>query len=198
MKKTILVDVDGVLVSWLTNLPFFMQENNICKKQILMCIDSEWLTPSEMFDVDSDEEGMELIKLYNRSKFIKYLPAYSDALKYVNVLMQKYNFVAISALGTTAECYSNRYYNLKSQFPEFGEVMLCDVGADKTDLIKQACEKYDVLFYVDDREKHCEEAMFSLPTDKIIRMRRNSTNFSKFQIANDWKAVYDYTKTKGL
>ncbi|MGL6228603.1 MAG: hypothetical protein ACRC3J_05240 [Culicoidibacterales bacterium] len=191
MKKTILVDVDGVLVEWFSQLPFFMSEENISSDVLLSRQNGKWLSPRDMFGVES-KESIALVKKYNKSEHIRRLAAYPDAIHHVNILSKEYNFVAISALGTTAACYANRTYNLKALFPNFGEIMLCDVFGDKRELIKKAAAKYDVLMYIDDRETHCEEAEEILGIRKVIHMQRTPILSTRFKSARDWDDIKKY------
>lgn len=160
-RPVIVTDVDGVLLSWQSGLPFFAQKYNLPLEHILSMIqDDKFLSPGKLFDCD-EALGARLIEKYNSSDFIRYLSAYMDALKMINTLKKRFDFVAITALGDTIDARLNRQFNLNALFPgAFQELLICDHNASKEELFLKARLKYGprIQYYVDDLAKHVDAA----------------------------------------
>lgn len=160
-KPIIATDVDGVLVKWQSGLPYFAQKYNLPVHHILdMIIDDQFVAPEDLFGVDS-EFAQQLMVKYNCSDFIRYLAAYDDALKVVNSLKEKYDFVAVTALGTSVDAKLNRQFNLNALFPDaFIETFICDHSAPKKDLFEKIKDKYGdrIIAYIDDLSHHVDHA----------------------------------------
>ena len=160
-KPIILTDVDGVLVAWQSNLIFFAAEHNLPTEKIAeVLVTEEYVQPHELFNC-SKAVGVEIMKMYNKSKWIRGLKPYTDALLQINSLKSKYDFVAVTALGKDFESSMNRMSNLNVLFPNaFKEVMICNHDESKIPLLKDAKARYGdkIMAFVDDRYDHCEDA----------------------------------------
>lgn len=152
-KPIIILDVDGVLVSWQSGLPFFCAANNLCTKPALdMLISEEFKAPSEIFGVNSDL-ALKLMVRYNESKYIRYLSAYPDAIEFIKNNKHKYDFIACTALSSSDQSIMNRLFNLNTMFPNaFIDVRSCNFGESKTDMFKDIKKVYDkrIVAFVDD------------------------------------------------
>lgn len=194
-KPIITTDVDGVLVKWQSGLPYFAQKYNLPVEHILqMIIDDQFVAPKDLFGVDEDF-AQQLMQKYNCSDFIRYLAAYDDALKVVNALKEKYDFVAVTALGTSVDAKLNRQFNLNALFPgAFLETFVCDHSEPKTKLFEKIKEKYGdrVIAYIDDLSHHVDKA-FEVFGDEIECMympRGNRSEASKFgEKVENWHHV---------
>lgn len=203
MKPVILTDVDGILISWQSGLPYFAQKYNLPVDHILqMIISEEFIAPKDLFDCD-EEFAMQLMEKYNTSDFIRYLSAYSDALCVVNQLKETYDFVAVTALGTSVESKLNRQFNLNALFPgAFKDVFVCGHSAPKTELFQRAKEKYGdrIVCYLDDLGHHIDAAenvfgdsikLFFMPRgNKGAHPRVHHTH------VKDWTFVESFIKPK--
>lgn len=199
MKPVIPIDIDGVAVSWQSNLPFFAAEHNIPTDRILqMIVDEKFRTMSEIFGCDS-ELADKLMRQYNSSKWIRGLKPYDDALIVINRLKHKYDFVAITALGKSAECCLNRIANLNILFPSaFVEVMTVDVGESKVNRYLEAKKKYGdrMVCFIDDLASNLEEfhgVMSTLPMLHMIRGERTEAKCDH-KVVRSMYDVEDYLK----
>ena len=167
-KKVILTDVDGVLTSWQSNLPYFLKECRLpIPDALLDCIHSEkWIKPNEIFlnsdgSTMSHERAMSLLDEYNESDHIQYLPAYHDAISVINRLKDDYDFIAISALSDTSTAWSNRMYNLNTLFPNaFRELHLSGSMQSKEELFESVIADVgvsNVVCYIDDLSSHLDD-----------------------------------------
>lgn len=175
MKPVILIDVDGVLIQWQSNLPFFAAEHNIPTDRILnMVVDEKFRSMSELFGCDAELANKLMLK-YNSSKWIRGLKAYDDALIAINRMKQKYDFVAITALGKSADCCLNRIANLNILFPSaFIDVMTVDFNESKIPRYLDAKMKYKdrIVCFIDDLAKNLEDCRSVIPDIKLFHMLR--------------------------
>lgn len=175
MKDTIVTDVDGVLLSWASNLPFFCAEYNLPTDVVIeLIIDERTRCAGEIFHCNR-EHGDNLVRLYNNSKWFRGLKAYDDALRVINRLKAKYNFVATTAIGSEFQVSINRQSNLNVLFPgAFTEILTCDHTESKGSMFAHVQEKYDnVVCYVDDLPHHLtkfeETTDLNVPLFHMIR-----------------------------
>jgi FMN phosphatase YigB (HAD superfamily) len=210
-KKTILTDVDGVLTSWQSALPYFLKDCRLpIPAALYECMYSEvFLKPTEIF-LNKDgsdmsyENAMALLEEYNQSDYIKYLPAYHDALEVVNRLKDEYHFVAISALSDVDSAWDNRMYNLNTLFSNaFKDLHLSGSMKSKTKLFEDVINDIgtvNIACYIDDLSPHLDDyrmAWEDISSDNptIFQMNRrvqipNSDN-SIIQVS-DWYEIEYY------
>jgi FMN phosphatase YigB (HAD superfamily) len=166
-KKIIITDVDGVITSWQSGLPFFLHERGLSTiPAIGNILDEIYLKPSELFrdargKSVSECAAMDLFEEYNSSDYIRTLPAYNDALDVINQMRHRYRFIAVSALCDTAKAYSNRLKNLDCLFPNaFDSLHLSGAGKTKVHIFCNLISdigKEDIVCYIDDRVDHLDQ-----------------------------------------
>ena len=102
-KKTILVDADGVLLDWEFAFSVWMEEHGFVKRD------------GHQFEYDignrygiDREQGFKLIKMFNESAAIGFLPPLRDAMYYVKRLHEEHGYVfhCITSLSICC-CYSS-------------------------------------------------------------------------------------------
>jgi hypothetical protein len=194
MKPVILTDIDGVCISWQSGLPYFAQKYNLPLQHILNMIqDERFISPGELFNCD-EELGKRLIEKYNVSDFIRYLSPYMDALKYINILKEEYDFVAVTALGDSIDALLNRQFNLNALFPgAFQEILMCGHTESKEQLFTRAKNTYGerIKFYVDDLAHHCDTAakVLDVPVFWLARGERDVLPELAIKVS-DWDQIY--------
>jgi FMN phosphatase YigB (HAD superfamily) len=203
-RKTILTDVDGVITSWQSGLPFFLNARDMLVNPAIQNILNEvYLKPSELF-IDkhgtsiSDSDAIKLFEEYNTSDYIRTLPAYIDALDVVNRLGKHYKFIAISALCNNTSAYNNRLFNLDSLFPNiFDSLHLSGPFNSKSDIFTNLIHNIghkNIVCYVDDRVCHLDEFDKSWtlangkPPNLLFQMNRRPqsihTDLNTVQVSN--------------
>lgn len=194
LKPVILTDVDGILVQWASGLPYFAQDYGIDTTNILKVItENVFMSPGQMFRCN-EELGLKLMTEYNNSKYIKFLTGYTDAIEVINRLKDKYEFVAITALGTTDQALFNRLYNLNSLFPNaFSDILLVNYGESKTPHYLDVKVKHtkNLLCFVDDLAHNLEDCHKVISRLPLIHMPRGKRDLPDCPIINvkDW---YDF------
>ncbi|ADM79893.1 hypothetical protein phiAS5_ORF0050 [Aeromonas phage phiAS5] len=182
-KKIFVTDVDGVLLSWASNLPFFCAEYNIPTDVVIdLIIDERFRKAGEIFQCNQ-EHGENLIRMYNNSKWFRGLKAYDDALLWVNKLKSKYDFVATTAIGSDFQVSVNRMSNLNVLFPgAFKEILTCDHHESKRKMFLHVKEKYgeqNVVGYADDLYHHLQtfHTVFSADVPKFHVLRGQNKSY---------------------
>lgn len=199
-KPVIATDVDGVLLSWQSGLPYFAQKYNLPLEHILdMIQDDKFIKPGVLFGCD-DALGEQLINKYNCSDFIRYLAPYMDALRQINKLKKVYDFVAVTALGDSIDARLNRQFNLNALFPgAFQDIQMCAHNESKEMILTKVRLKYGsrVKFYVDDLAHHCEAAkrILDVPVYWMIRGERVGSAEGCSQV-KDWDEIVTIEKNR--
>jgi beta-phosphoglucomutase-like phosphatase (HAD superfamily) len=148
--KTILTDCDGVLLDWETAYHSWMAQHGYS------------LVNPGVYEMDvaygiSRAESKRLIKVFNESAWIGFLPALRDARSGVAQLVEHgYRFVCITSLSLDEKARMLRISNLKNIFGKdvFVDVVCLDTGADKD----AALEPYrdSGLWWIEDKVENAE------------------------------------------
>ena len=151
MKKTILVDCDGVVLNWEYAFDIFMEEHGFKKVEGANAI----YNIGERYGIDI-VQGRKLIKIFNESAAMGYLPPLRDAVEYVTRMADEgWRFIAITSLSTNRFAQKLRKRNLAKLFGEdtFIEVTCLATGADKMIEFQRiqagACTGYKVSLRTD-------------------------------------------------
>ena len=129
-ESVILVDADGVLLNWEYAFEVWMEQHGFEK------------IPGGDLDYDigkrygiSREQTMRLIKLFNESAAIGFLPPLRDAIHYVSKLHKEHGYVfhCITSVSIDPNAMRLREMNLHKLFGEnvFQKVVCLDTGAPK-------------------------------------------------------------------
>lgn len=185
MKKDIIIfDVDGVLLKWESNLPFFCLKNGIdpvhaCKAYSA----ANHLPADELFGVSDPEIGRELIRKYNLGDTGRYLAAFEDAVAHIHKLSKKYDLVALTSFGVGTEYWLNRKFNLEAFFPNCFKDLICiDLGESKIPYVQDIINKHEslkqkVVAFVDDQSRNTDEIRrWSTMYNKnivVVKLNRN-------------------------
>jgi len=131
MKESIiLVDADGVLLNWEYAFEIWMEQHGF--EQI----------PGGNLDYDigkrygiSREQTVRLIKMFNESAAIGFIPPLRDAMHYVEKLHREHGYVfhCITSVSIDPNAIKLREMNLRKLFGKtvFQKIVCLDTGADK-------------------------------------------------------------------
>lgn len=128
--SVILVDADGVLLNWEYAFAIWMETHGFKK------------VPGGEFEYDigkryniDGDQGKKLIKMFNESAAIGFLPPLRDAMYYVKRLHEEFGYVfhCITSLSTDPNAAKLREMNLAKLFGDtvFEKVVCLPTGADK-------------------------------------------------------------------
>lgn len=134
-KSHILVDADGVLLNWEYAFAIWMEQHGFAK-----------IEGSEFeYDIGHrynivHEQGRKLIKMFNESAAIGFLPPLRDAMYYVKRLHEEHGFVfhCISSLSSDVNAQRLREMNLSKLFGNtaFEKIVCLETGADKHEALE--------------------------------------------------------------
>ncbi len=130
MNNIILTDVDGVLLNWEFKFDVWMQEHGHYKQQG----NETKYNIGKRYGIDGSV-GNKLIKTFNESAAIGFLPPLRDAIYYVKKLHEEHGYVfrCITSLSLDKNAQRLRRMNLQKLFGEtvFDDIICLDTGADK-------------------------------------------------------------------
>ena len=152
-KPTILVDCDGVLLDWEYAFDVYLQTHGFQRQpggELKYNIGLR-------YGIDP-EQGRRLIRIFNESAHIGFLPPLRDAMYYVKRLHEEHGYVfhCITSLSASTDAQELRRMNLRKLFGKtaFEEFVFLDTGADKD----QALEPYrdSGLYWIEDKITNCQ------------------------------------------
>ena len=152
-NKIILVDADGVLLDWEYAFDVYLQThgfNRVEGGQFKYDI-------GKRYGIER-EQGRKLIKIFNESAHIGFLPPLRDAMYYVKRLHEEHGYVfhCITSLSRDENAQELRRMNLRKLFGKtaFEKFVFLDTGQDKD----QALEPYrgSGLYWIEDKIVNCE------------------------------------------
>jgi len=151
MEKIILTDVDGVLLNWEYAFGTWMEEHGHT-----MIENGNFIyNIGKRFDIDKNEAS-KLVRFFNESATIGYLPALRDSQHYVKLLGNLgYKFHVITSLSKNPNAQRLRTKNLEKLFGNvFEKFIYLDTGADKDVVLEQYRDTG--LLWVEDKPANAE------------------------------------------
>lgn len=188
MNNLILVDADGVLVNWEFAFDMWMNEHGHKKKEGYQFK----YDIGKRYELDRDT-GVKLIRQFNESAAIGFLPPLRDAIHYVRKLHEEHGYVfhCITSLSLDRNAQRLRRMNLEKLFGDtvFEEIVCLDTGADKD----EALEKYrgSELVWVEDKVDNAEVGK-NLGLKSILMSHGHNLDYSgDIPVVKNWKEIYD-------
>jgi len=186
MKKTILVDCDGVVLNWEYAFDIFMEEHGFDKVK-----DANGIYDiGERYGI-TPEQGRKLIRIFNESAAIGYLPPLRDAIEYVTRMANEgWEFIAITSLSTNRYAQKLRKRNLDKLFGKgtFRTVTCLATGASKD----AALAKYagSGLYWVEDKYENAI-AGEKVGLKPILMEHGFNMHSTDILLAKNWKEIYE-------
>lgn len=150
--RVILVDCDGVCLDWEWAFNVWMHEHGftmIPNGKLIYDIGDRYAI--------GKEQGKKLIKIFNESAAIGFLPALRDAVYYVKRLHEEhgYQFHMITSLSTDANAQELRRMNVRKLFGEttFDGFTFLETGADKDEAL--ASHRDTRCWWIEDKLENC-------------------------------------------
>lgn len=177
-KQTIIFDVDGVLINWPSQLPFFCARKGINPKNVLKHYTAPThLSGCQLFGISDEKIAIELMNQYNLEHG-KYMTAFTDAVEHIPELAKKYNLVALTKFGSSVEFYSVRKFNLETFFPGcFSDLISIEYKDNKSDFIDHIMQNHpDVIAFVDDQISNINDVWKHYRDINCIHLNRYAEN----------------------
>lgn len=185
-EKLILTDADGVLLNWEYAFNCWMEEHGYTP---VPGLETEY-DVSTKYGLDK-KEGKRLIRFFNESAAIGFLPALRDAEHYVRLLGNLgYKFHCITSLSKDPNAQRLRTKNLEKLFGDvFEKFIYLDTGEDKDEVLK--VYKDSGLLWVEDKPENADVgARFGL--NPVLMEHGHNMDYSgPAKVVVDWKSIYD-------
>ena len=187
--RLILVDSDGVLLDWEFAFEIWMREHGFN-----MLPDGKLkYSVSERYGI-SEEQTNKLIKLFNESAAMGFLPPLRDAMFYVKRLHEEHGFQfhCITSMSDNENAIFLREMNLKKLFGEtaFKKITCLATCAPKD----KELEKYkdSGCWWVEDTPKNVEAGLSAGLRPILVEHGYNMHyNNSGVQIVKNWRQIYE-------
>ena len=189
VRKTILTDADGVLLDWEWAFTIWMEQHGHEKvKGYQFMYDI-----GERYGITKDQ-SRKLVKLFNESASIGFLPPLRDAMYYVKRLHEEhgYDFICVTSLSKNKDACELRKMNLRKLFGKsaFKGFKFLDTGADKDDAL--AKWKDSGLWWLEDKPENCEAGLKAGLNPILVEHGHNMGNKnSEITVCKNWKEIYN-------
>jgi FMN phosphatase YigB (HAD superfamily) len=188
LKKLILTDADGVLLDWEWAFNVWMQEHGFEE------------VPGSKLNYDMSvrygiprEQVKKLIRLFNESAAIGFLPALRDAMYYVKRLHEEhgFRFHCITSLSLDPNAQKLREMNLNKLFgtSAFERIMCLDTGADKD----EALQEYEGTgcYWLEDKIENAEAGYRAGLKSLLVEHGHNMHHYHEgITTVKNWKEIY--------
>jgi hypothetical protein len=188
-NSVILVDADGVLLNWEYAFDVWMETHGF--KQL----------PGGELNYDIGKrygidrpQAKKLIKIFNESAAIGFLPPLRDAMYYVKRLHEEFGYVfhCITSLSLDPSAQKLREMNLKKLFGDtaFEKVICLDTGADKDEALLPY--KDTGCWWIEDKYVNAELG-HSLGLNSLIMEHGHNMHYfhDKIPIVKNWREAFE-------
>lgn len=188
-QSLILVDADGVILDWEYAFSVWMEEHGFVKTE-----GSQFIYDiGNRYGIDH-EQGRKLIKIFNESAAIGFLPPLRDAMYYVKRLHEEHGYVfhCITSLSLDANAGKLREMNLRKLFGKtaFEKITCLETGADKN----EALEPYrdSGCWWFEDKPENAKVGLDLGLRSVLIEHGHNMSYVnSNIPVVKNWKEIYN-------
>ena len=189
-KNLILTDADGVCLDWEWAFNVYMQEHGFEE------------VPGSKLNYDMSvrygiprDQVVKLIRIFNESAAIGFLPAQRDAMYYIKKLHEKHGFVfhCITSLSLNPNAQKLREMNLHKLFgpTAFERIVCLDTGAHKDD----ALEEYEGtgLLWLEDKVENAETG-YKYGLNPLLMVHGHNMHHYHPGVTpvKNWQEIYKY------
>lgn len=187
-QKVILTDCDGVLLDWEEGFSVWMEHHGheLVEGYQFM------YEMNERYGITKDQ-ARKLIKTFNESAAIGFLPPLRDSQYYVKMLAEKHQFKFIVLTSLSLDPYAKelRIRNLNKIFGDcFIDVICLDTGADKNIALFELATKYPGNFWIEDKPENVMAGVDAGFKGILIEHGHNM-DFQDTFVAKKWEDIYN-------
>lgn len=193
-NRIILTDADGVLLDWEYAFDIWMQQHGFRKTQD----GALKYNIGRRYGID-DTQGRKLIKIFNESAAIGFLPALRDSMFYVKRLHEEHGYVfhCITSLSEDENAQELRRMNIRKLFGKtaFDKFVFLDTGADKDRILERYRDTncYWIEDKIDNAEVGHQYGLQSLLMEHGHNMQYDNPDIPRVK---NWAEIYQIiTKT---
>lgn len=186
--KIILTDVDGVVLDWEEGFSVWMEHHGhelVEGYQFMYSIGDRYGM--------SRNAGHKLVKIFNESAAIGFLPPLRDSQYFVKKLSEQhgYKFIAVTSLSLDPYARELRTRNLNKLFGDaFIDVICLDTGADKDEVLLELAQTYQGNYWIEDKPENVQ-AGINAGFNGILVEHGHNMHEPKGYVAKDWADIYN-------
>ena len=187
-NKLILTDADGVLLDWEWAFSVWMQERGYT----LRADNKKSYYLHHHYNELEEKDSKKVVKTFNESAAIGFLPALRDAAHYVKRLHEEhgYQFRVITSLSLDKNAQKLREMNLRKLFGNAIESVIClDTGADKDDAL--APYKDSGLWWIEDKPANADVGYKLGLCSVLIEHGHNMHHECSYPVVKNWRELYE-------
>ena len=188
-KKVILTDADGVLLNWEYAFCCWMEQHGHTQQK----------SANQLYDISkrfgiTKETGNYLVKQFNESAAIGFLPALRDSMYYVKRLHEEHGYVfhCITSLSKDPAAQELRKMNLQKLFgaTAFEKFVFLDTGADKDEELEPY--RNSGYWWIEDKIVNCQVG-HELGLNSLLVEHGHNMDFVDPAIprVKNWKQIYE-------
>jgi hypothetical protein len=187
MNKLILTDADGVLLDWEWAFSVWMREKGYTMTEGAKT--SYYL--HEHYQGLEQKDAKTIVKQFNESAAIGFLPALRDSTYYVKRLHEEhgYQFRVITSLSKNKDAQRLRDMNLRKIFGDAIETVIClDTGADKDEALAPYTDS--AMWWIEDKPENADVGYNLGLKSILVEHGHNMTHTCNYPIVKNWKQIY--------
>jgi len=195
MNKIILTDADGVLLDWEWAFSVWMQERGYT----LRADNKKSYYLHHHYNELEEKDSKKVVKTFNESAAIGFLPALRDSAHYVKRLHEEhgYQFRVITSLSLDKNAQKLREMNMRKLFGNAIESVIClDTGADKD--LALAPYKDSGLWWIEDKPANADVGHDLGLNSVLIEHGHNMHHKCSYPVVKNWKEIYELILTQAV
>jgi hypothetical protein len=188
MEKIILTDCDGVLLDWEWAFRVWMTEHGY---EFQPEGKNHYYLHHHYKDT-TQEDLKRLVKIFNESAAIGFLPALRDSTYYVKRLYEEhgYRFRVITSLSLDKNAKKLREMNLQKVFGDAIESVIClATGADKDDALMPY--KDSGLYWLEDKPENADVGHRLGLRSILIEHGHNMHHQCSYDLVKNWREIFE-------
>jgi hypothetical protein len=143
----------------------------------------------------SNNQGHQLVKQFNESAAIGFLPPVRDAQYYVKLLAEKhqYRFLAVTSLSLDPYAKKLRIRNLMKIFGNdtFMDVICLDTGADKDEILAELAKTYKGNWWIEDKPANVDAGIEVGFKGILVEHGHNMDYEGNATVVKNWEEIYN-------
>lgn len=187
-NKLILTDADGVILDWEWAFSVWMQERGYT----LSADSKKSYYLHDHYRELAQENSKTVVKQFNESAAIGFLPALRDSVHYVKKLHEEhgYQFRVITSLSLDKNAGKLREMNLRKLFGNAIESVVClATGADKDEAL--APYKDTGMYWIEDKPSNADCGHNLGLRSLLIEHKHNMNHNCVYPVVKNWREIYE-------